>query len=62
MKHLMKRNNQKISAYLSDKQIESVTFNIILQQPTTENSDSDKEFGFTEAETNKCLIQHCIVV
>ena len=29
MKHLLKRNNEEISAYLRDKQIECVTFNII---------------------------------
>ena len=44
MKHLLKRNNKKeISAYLSDKQIERFTFNIIQHHPTIDNNDSDKD-------------------
>ena len=34
MKHLMKRNNNEISDYLRDKQIECFTFNIIQHHPT----------------------------
>ena len=32
MKHLLKRNNEEISAYLREKQIECFTFNINQQQ------------------------------
>ena len=35
MKHLLKRNNKKISAYLCDKQIECPTSFNIIQQPRT---------------------------
>ena len=43
MKHLLKRNNKEIYAYLRGKQIEcahSTSFNI---HPTTDNNDSDKD-------------------
>ena len=40
MKHLLKRNNKEISAYLRDKQIECF---IIQHNPTTQNNDSDKD-------------------
>ena len=43
MKHLLKRNNKEISAYLRDKQIECFTFSIIQHHPTTKNNDSDKD-------------------
>ena len=43
MKHLVKRNNKEISAYLRDKQIERHTFNIIQHHPTTKNNGSDKD-------------------
>ena len=43
MKHLVKRNNKEISAYLRGKQIECCTFNIIQHHPITENNDSDKD-------------------
>ena len=41
MKHLLKRNNKEISAYLRHIQIECFTFNIIRHHPTTKNNDSD---------------------
>ena len=41
MRHLLKRNNKDISAYLHDKQIKRFTFNIVQRHPTTENNDSD---------------------
>ena len=59
MKHLLKRNNKEISAYVRDKQFECCAFSII-QQPIT--MTQTKTFYFNEAETNKCLMQHCIVV
>ena len=43
MKHLLKRNNKEISAYLRDKQIECFTFNIIQHHSKTQNDDSDKD-------------------
>ena len=43
MKHLLKRNNKEISAYLHDKQIECFTFNIIQHHPAAKNDDSDKD-------------------
>ena len=43
MKHSLERNNKQISAYLRDKQIECITFNIILHHPTTENNDLNKD-------------------
>ena len=43
MKHLVKRNNKEISAYLCNKQTECHIFNIIQHYPTTENNDSDKD-------------------
>ena len=43
MKNLLKRSNKTISAYLSDKQIEFVTFNIIQHHLTTKNNNSDKD-------------------
>ena len=43
MKHLLKRNNKDISAYLRGKQIECFTFNIIQHHPTAKNNDSDKK-------------------
>ena len=43
MKHLLKRNNKDIYAYLRDKKIECFTFNIIHHHPTTENDNSDKD-------------------
>ena len=43
MKHLLKRNNKEISAYLCYKQIECCIFNIIQHHPTTDNNDSDKD-------------------
>ena len=58
MKHLLKRSDKEISAYLRDKQIECFTFNFI-QQPRT--MIQTKTFCFIEAETNKCLIKHCVV-
>ena len=61
MKHLLKRNNKEISAYLLDKQIECFTFNIIQHHPTTKNNDSDKDV-LLHSGRNKCLIKHCIVV
>ena len=43
MKHLLKRNNKEISAYLLDKQTECFTFNIIQHHPTTKKNDSNKD-------------------
>ena len=53
MKHLLKRNNKEIFAYLRDKETECFTFNIIQHHPTssniiqhhptTENNDSEKD-------------------
>ena len=45
MKHLLKRNNKEISAYLHDKQIECFTFNIIQHHPTAKSNDSDRRFA-----------------
>ena len=43
MKHLLKRNNKEISAYLRDKQSVSFTFNMIQHHPATKDNDSDKD-------------------
>ena len=43
IKHLLKRNKKKISAYLRDKQVDCFTFNIIQHHPTTKNNGSDKD-------------------
>ena len=40
---LVKRNNNEMSDYLSDKQIECCTFNIIQDHPTIENNNSEKD-------------------
>ena len=55
MKHLSKRHNKDISAYVGGKQIQCFTFNII-QQPRT--IIQTKTFCFIETKTNKCLIKH----
>ena len=66
MKHLLKINNKEISVYLREKQMfhiqhHSTSFNImIIQQPRT--MIQTKTFCFIEAETNICLMQHCVVV
>ena len=53
MKHLLKRKNKEISAYLTDKQIECFTFNIIQHHSTIKNNDLDKDVLLqVEAETN----------
>ena len=62
MKHLLKRNNKEISAYLCEKQIKCCTFKINQHHPATENNDTDKDALFIEAEIKKCLMQHCVVV
>ena len=59
MKHLVRRNNKEVSAYLRNKQIECYTFNIIQQQRALTQT---KTFCFIEAETNKRLMQHCVVI
>ena len=46
MKHLLKRNNKEIFAYLGDKQIECFTFNLIQHHPKNENHDLDKDALF----------------
>ena len=51
--------NKEIFAYLRDKEIECYTFNIV-QQPKT--IAQRKAFCLIEAKTNKCLMQHCVVV
>ena len=58
MKHLMKRNNKEISAYLRDKQIECCTFNIIHNYPTSESNDKcmfDEALGCSSARADNSL-------
>ena len=43
MKHVLKRNNKEISAYLDHKKFECFTFNIIQHHPTAKDNDSDKD-------------------
>ena len=43
MKHVLKRDNKEISAYLRDKQIKCFTPSITEHHPTTKNNDSDKD-------------------
>ena len=62
MKHLLKKSDERISAYLRENRLNVshlTSFNLI-QQPRT--IIQIKMFCFIEAETNKCLMQHCVVV